>query len=280
MDDPANLKTLVMIHSISLITDDGSTLAVRAAGSGPSVIFLHGFPMDSRMWIPLIELLQPYFHCIAPNFRGFGGSSLSGDYKISELAKDVENVRLHLAGDSPVHLVGLSMGGYVAFEYWRQFGSHLRSLTFTNTKPFADDSQARSNRLAMAEKALSQGAPAALEPMIGQLLADNSRAAEAETRLREMSHGVSPATIAAAQSAMADRRDFVPLLPSLALPSLVVAGQHDRLSPPQITEQWAGQLPRGRFEVVPDSGHLSPLESTSAFHCLLFEFLNSVEAPC
>jgi 3-oxoadipate enol-lactonase len=276
----APVEDVHLIHSISLITEDGGTHAVRAAGSGPPVIFLHGFPLNSTMWLPLIELLQPYFHCIAPDFRGFGGSSLGGDYQISDLAKDIETIRIHLTADSPIHLVGLSMGGYVAFEYWRLFGHNLRSLTLTNTKPSADDSETRSNRMEMSRRAGSEGARVALEPMLTQLLADCSQGSQAEVQLREMIDAASPQAIAAAQAAMAGRRDFLPLLSSLATASLVAAGQYDQLTPTDLTRQWAGQLPSGRFGEIPDSGHLSPLESAPAFSSLLFEFLNSVNAAC
>jgi 3-oxoadipate enol-lactonase len=280
MDYQDDMEKFPLIHSISLITSEGGTLAVKAAGSGPPIIFLHGFPLNSDMWLPLFELLQPYFHCIAPDFRGFGGSTLGNDYQLSDLAQDIETIRKHLAANSRIHLVGLSMGGYVALEYWRMFGDHLHSLTLTNTRPNADNIQARDNRRELSQKVMHAGVEAALEPMINQLLADGSRESDAEKLLRGMIGSCTPQAIVAAQSAMTERRDFSPLLCSMVTRTLVVAGQNDCMTPSSATKQWAEQIPNGRFAEIPGSGHLSPLESPAIFFSILFDFLNSLNTPC
>ena len=159
-----------MIHSISLITSVGETLSVKAAGSGPVVMLLHGFPLDGRMWTYQLEQLSIHCRCLVPELRGFGGSTASRPYQLSDLADDVEQARRHLAPDEQLHLVGLSMGGYVALEYWHKYSSRLRSLTLANTKPQADDQATKAARLIMAQTAREAGAWAAVQSMLPRLL--------------------------------------------------------------------------------------------------------------
>jgi 3-oxoadipate enol-lactonase len=276
VDGPIGVEDMALIHSVSLITDDGETLAVQAAGTGAPAVLLHGFPLDHRMWLPVVQRLSSRFQCLVPDLRGFGGSTLHEDYQLEDLARDVETIRRHLVGDRSIHLIGLSMGGYVAFEYWRQFGENLRSLTLANTKPFADDAQGKANRLEMSQKAISQGSQSALEPMVSLLLAEQSLGTQAESDLRKAIGSTQPESIVAAQTAMANRRDFEAFLNAIAVPTLVVGGQFDRLTPAETTQKWASQLPAGRFLEIPEAGHLTPLESPTLFHSALDEFLTSV----
>jgi pimeloyl-ACP methyl ester carboxylesterase len=140
------------LHEISLIAAAGNTISVKACGKGSAIIFLHGFPLDHRMWLSQLIELSDRFYCLAIEVRGFGGSSLDGEYLLQDLADDVEQVRRLLSPDQPVHLVGLSMGGYVAFEYWRKYRQNLATLTLANTKPGADSEDAKQQRLQMAER--------------------------------------------------------------------------------------------------------------------------------
>lgn len=263
------------MHSLSLITAAGSTLSVQAAGSGPAIILLHGFPLNHQMWIPLQELLAPDYHCIAIDFRGFGGSTLDGDYSIADLARDVETIRAHLAPEEQVHVVGLSMGGYVALEYWRHYAQHVRSLVLSNTKPEADDVVGKTARRQMAQKALEQDVSTVLEPMLARLIAPQAMNTAIEERVREMMQAAGAASVAAAQHAMADRRDFSQLIQSCKLPTLVITGQLDPIAPPESTRQWANRMPDANFFEIANCGHLAPLEHANEFREILQAFLSS-----
>jgi pimeloyl-ACP methyl ester carboxylesterase len=261
-----------VIHSISLIGPHGNTISVAAAGSGPALFLLHGFPVDHHLWLDQFRELSAAYHVIAPEMRGFGSSTLpDGGYSLKDLADDVEFVRQQLVQDQSIHLCGLSMGGYVALEYWHAYRDKLLSLTLLNTKPTADDETARAGRLAMADRALEQGTWPAVQPMLEKLVGHTT----AETKpgvvgvVEAMMQAQMPAAVAAAQRAMAERRDFSSLLDTLRLPVLVVTGDEDTLAPPLATSEWAAQIPDSRFVCLERCGHLSCLEKPEEVNTLL-----------
>ena len=242
------------------------------------MFLLHGFPLDHRMWQHQLSELCERVHVVAVHLRGFGSSTLDeGQYTLAELAQDVEFLRQHLAGNEPIWLCGLSMGGYVALEYWRQFARNLHGLILTNTKPTADNAEAKANRAAMAKKALEQGSWAAVEPMFAKLLSQQSLAAHPELSelVQAMMKTAAPESIAAAQTAMAERRDFTEQLSAIQVPTLVVAGEVDPIAPAEEGRKWSSAIPKARFEVLPGTAHLSPLEDYKAFNKLVLEFVGA-----
>ncbi len=264
-----------MSNSIQILGPRGNTLSVHAAGEGATLFLLHGFPLDHRMWLHQLSGLCDRLHVVAVHLRGFGTSTLDeGNYALAELAQDVEFLRQHLAGNEPIWLCGLSMGGYVALEYWRQFSRNLSGLILTNTKPTGDNAGAKANRAAMAAKALEQGSWAAVEPMFAKLLSEQSLTAQPELveLVQSMMKTSAPAAIAAALSAMAERRDFTDQLSTIRVPTLVVAGEVDPIAPAEEGRKWSSSIPGSRFEVLPRTAHLSPLEDAAAFNRILLEF--------
>ncbi len=261
-----------------MITSSGATLSVKASGTGPVVFLLHGFPLDHRMWLPLIETLRGQYHCIALDLRGFGGSTLDGDYSLADLAEDIECIRARLAQNQQINLVGLSMGGYVALEYWHRYGQHLNSLTLANTKPSADDPAGSAARLEMAQSAISQGAWSAVSPMLSRLLPAKTLETNIGDCVREMMRAASSDAVAAAQRAMARRREFTELIPSVRTPTLVITGELDPIAPPDATRQWSAAIPNCIYREISTSGHLTPLEKPNEFRTILTGFLNGLSA--
>lgn len=267
-----------MSNSIQILGPRGNTLSVHASGEGPTLFLLHGFPLDHRMWQFQLEGLCNRLHVVAVHLRGFGTSTLEEtEFTLAELAGDVEFLRQHLAGDEAIWLAGLSMGGYVALEYWRQYSKHLRGLILSNTKPTADDDSVKVTRRAMGQKALSQGTWAAVEPMFAKLLSEQTVASEPEKAalVKSMMESTAPATISAAQNAMAQRRNFTELLPTIDVPTLVIAGQSDAIMPVAEAELWASKIPNASFVVIPGTAHLSPLEDPTTFNQTILKFLGA-----
>lgn len=262
-------------NSIQILGPRGNTLSVQAAGDGQTLFLLHGFPLDHRMWQYQLDGLKDRLHVVAVQMRGFGASTLDEpEFSLAELAQDVEFLRQHLAGGQSIWLAGLSMGGYVAFEYWRQYSSQLRGLILCNTKPTADNETAKAGRLAMGQKALSEGTWAAVEPMFGKLLSEQTVASKPETvtLVKSMMQSVAPATVSAAQNAMAQRRDFTELLPTIQTPTLVIAGQTDPIAPAAEGAVWSREIPNSSFLAIPNTAHLSPLEDPTAFNQAVHRF--------
>lgn len=269
-----------MINQLSLIGHGGSSLSVRAAGTRPAIIFAHGFPLNNELWIHQLNAFGEKYHAIAPDFVGFGNSSrepeLLEEITIGGFARDLELVRAHLSGGQPIVLCGLSMGGYVALEYWSQFAGKLRGLVIVNSKPTLDTEEARAGRMAMAEKA-EQG-DNVLEGMEHKLLGQTSLDSRPDVCMatRQMIADTALPTVAAAQRAMANRQNFETRLAKLAIPTLVIGGEEDPLASVAATETWASKIPDSHLEIIPASGHLTPLESPKEFNAALQNFLTQV----
>lgn len=234
------------------------------------MLFLHGFPLDHRLWLDQLEMIDR--HCVAIDLPGFGKSDpvLSETLTMDALADDVA---AFLDGE-PADIVSLSMGGYVALALWERHPHVVRSLVFMDTKAEADTDESRAGRRTMAEGVVADGAASLVEPMIDALLAGGA-GTWAKARLRTMIEGTPVETIVAALGGMAARPDRTGLLASIDVPALVVVGDADRLIPVGQAEVMAKALPHGRLEVVADAGHLPPLEQPATVNRLLAGFLDS-----
>ncbi|MGN6545160.1 MAG: alpha/beta fold hydrolase [Aureliella sp.] len=260
-----------------LVMPGGHSIAVRVFGSGRPVMLVHGFPLDSTIWRKQFDALAAEgFQVIAPDLRGFGNSSpIVGPMTMADFAEDLEHVRQVLAADQKLVLVGLSMGGYVAFEYWKRHAGYLSKLVLVDTRPYADTTEARQARYAMAERALQEGTWQAASPMLGKLLSVQTLEHDTETTewLKAMMSQVRPKTLAAAQHAMAERHDFSSELEDMSIPTLVIVGEHDSIAPPSEAQSWSAQMPTAELVIIPASGHLPQIENSRPFNEALLKFL-------
>jgi 3-oxoadipate enol-lactonase len=267
------------MNTLSFLAKRGNLISVTIAGEGPPLVLLHGFPLDHRQWAQQLETLSKHYRVIAPNLRGFGHSTLTEEpYSLADLADDVEQVRQHLTDNQSIALCGLSMGGYVAFEYWRRYARNLRALILTNTKPDADSDQAKAARLAMIEQAKQSGSWQAISGMLPKLISPAHYAERGAIyqATEQMLRACSVDALCMAQRAMAARADFISSLPSLLTPTLVVSGEEDSIAPPAATRKWAAVIPDSECHVLPAAAHLTPLEQPQQFNRLLHEFLSSM----
>ncbi|MEO8268987.1 MAG: alpha/beta fold hydrolase [Aureliella sp.] len=266
------------MNRLSFLAARGNLISVTIAGEGTPLILLHGFPLDHRLWLQQLDCLSAHYRVIAPDLRGFGQSTLTEEpYSMADLAEDVEQVRLHLTDDQPIAVCGLSMGGYVAFEFWRRYSRSLTALILANTKPQADTEHARAARYAMIEQARQLGSWHAIAGMLPKLLSEHhlSERGSQFCAAEEMLRACTTDALSSAQSAMAERTDFIALLPSLATPTLVITGQEDSIAPPDATRKWAAVMPNSQCHVLADAAHLTPIEQPQQFNRLVHDFLES-----
>ncbi|MFV1958045.1 MAG: alpha/beta fold hydrolase [Planctomycetota bacterium] len=242
---------------------DGYRLAYGDSGRGPTALFVHGFPLDASMWREQIGLLEEQRRCIAPDLRGFGLSEpsiepvLGMDAHAEDLVALMDRLEIDRAD-----VVGLSMGGYVALALAEHHPERVRSLALVDTKAEADAPAARGARDAMAERIAAEGREGLATEMAAVLLAPGAPA-WLRARVRTMIEGTRAETIVAALEGMRDRPDRRIVLRELTLPVAVIVGEHDTLTPPPAAEAMATRADAS-FTVVPDAGHLSPLENPTA----------------
>lgn len=272
-------------RQIELVMPAGHTLTVHAYGSGQPMVLLHGFPLDAAIWQPCCaSLTSAGYQVLAPDLRGFGASvdrtavASESAFTIADLADDIHQMCSVLIGRDKYILGGLSLGGYVAFEVWKRHGEHLRALILCNTKPQADNDAARQGRLAMAEKALKESTWDAVAPMLGKLLSEHTLRQDSATteKIKTMMSAVPAHVVAAVQRAMAERHDFTNELNLIRLPTLVITGEHDSISPPDDNRQWAARIANHRLEIIPGAAHLPQVEATDALCEVMLSFVRNV----
>ncbi len=254
-------------------------MAYIERGEGMPVVLVHGFPLDHTMWETQIEPLARAFRVIAPDLRGFGHSGASdGAVTMEQMADDLAGLLDAMGIDEPVALCGLSMGGYVAFQFWRRHRRRLRGLILADTRAQNDTPEVAAGRLEMAQRVLQDGPAPLVETMMPKLFAEATVANRPEVveSLRQVMMGTDPTGIAAAARGMAERPDVTDLLPTIDCPTLVIVGNQDAISPPEEMSQIAAAIPDARFVEIAASGHMSPMEKPVAVNLALLKFLDSL----
>jgi len=253
------------------------SLAADVRGEGPALLLIHGFPLDRTLWAHQVAALAGWRR-IAPDLRGLGASDVPGEgYEMAAYADDLVML-LDRLGVRRAVVAGLSMGGYVAFEMLRRHRDRIAGLILLDTRADADGPEARENRDDLAAVAQSEGARAVAERLLPRLVGRSTQQTQPHLveQIREMMAQAPTAGIVGALLAMRDRPDATPLLGAIGLPTLVVVGQEDELTPPSLAREMAGAIPSAALRIIPGAGHLSPLEAPTAVTRVCAEFLEAV----
>jgi 3-oxoadipate enol-lactonase len=257
------------------ITVNGVSLAVEIRGEGPAILFIHGYPHDRRLWAHQVENLEECRR-IVPDLRGMGQSDAPDlGYSMATYAADLAAL-LDALGVDEVVLCGLSMGGYIAFEFLRRWRSRVRGLVLMDTRAEADSAEGRRGRDAAAATAREGGAEVVAESLLPGMVSPETRTKSPEIleSVRAMMAATPVAGMVGALAAMRDRPDSTPLLATLtALPTLVVVGENDSLTPPERSRAIAQAIPGARLVIVPGAGHVPPMERPKQVTEALREFL-------
>lgn len=253
-------------------------LHVVEAGAGPPLLLVHGFPLDHTMWQAQIEELARDARILAPDLRGFGGSEAAGEIvSMEDFADDLAALLDVRQIEEPVVFCGLSMGGYIAWQFFLRHRTRLRALILCDTRAAADTPVAAEARRVNAGRVLSEGVGFLAEAMLEKLFAAETRQRRPEVveSIRRRMLSASPQGVAAALRGMAARPNMSAWLPQMDLPTLVVCGQEDALSTVEEMRGIAAQLPQARFVEIARAGHMSPVEQPQAVNQAIREFLAS-----
>jgi len=251
---------------------DGAHLFYLDQGRGPGLLAIHAFPLHSRMWAEQVTALQGSHRVVAPDLRGFGKSSPAPEVlTMGMAAADLEALLDHLALGQVV-VLGLSMGGYAAFELYRRCPARIRALVLADTRAGADSEEGRAARLKFAEDAMAHGIRWVAEQMLPKLLGPSPAVAVRE-KVRRVIQENAPEAVAAAQRGMAVRADSRELLGRISCPTLVLVGEGDALTPPSEAEALRSAIPHARLAVLPGGSHLSNVDAAAAFNSELQSFL-------
>jgi YbgC/YbaW family acyl-CoA thioester hydrolase len=257
------------------MTVNGVSLAVELRGSGPAVLFVHGFPLDRNVWRHQLDTLTG-FRRIAPDLRGMGRSDAPDlGYSMATYAEDLVAL-LDALGEGQVVLCGLSLGGYVAFEFLRRWRERVRGLILLDTRAEADSAEGRRARDTLIGRVREQGAIAAAEAMLPRFFTPQVSADIIE-RVRTTILETPVAGLVGALSAMRERPDSTPLLGTLTgIPTLILVGAEDAITPPAIAQGMAAAIPGARLMEIPGAGHLPVIEQPVPTTRAILKFLQSL----
>jgi len=222
--------------------------------SRPTALLLHAFPLDSRMWEDLASTLDGADHpVVAPDLPG----------EEPELGFEVWARRVLGLVDGPFVPVGCSMGGYLAFELWRQAPDRIPALVLADTRATPDSPEQRIARDDSIRVLGEAGREAFWDDLAPKVFAEGVDPAVVE-RARSIALEQPVTGLVATQETIRDRVDSRPTLASIDVPVLVLVGEEDRLTPPADAEAMVAALPDARFSRIAGAGHLAPLEQPAA----------------
>lgn len=255
-------------------------LHTREAGVGRPLVLLHAFPLSSAMWLSQREGLAEVCRVITPDQRGFGGTPLGHDPPSLDEAADDLAALLDARGLDRVVLGGLSMGGYVAMAFLRRHPARVEALVLADTRAGADSPEGRAKRERIADAVLTEeGASIVVDEVLGTLVGETTMARRALVfgRVKAFVQAAPPYAVAWAQRAMAARPDSSPDLAATDVPTLVLVGEEDTLTPPSAAEGIVEIMPAARLVRLPGAGHLSAVETPEAFNEAVRDFLAGLD---
>jgi 3-oxoadipate enol-lactonase len=259
---------------------NGAKLNVLELGDSQAkpIVLIHGFPLSHEMWNPQIELLKRGFRVVAYDLRGHGESDVGdGQYTMELLADDLIGLLDSLKIEKAI-LCGFSMGGYIALRTAEKSEDRVERLILCDTKAEADSNEAKLKRAATIRSVKEQGMKPFIESQIHALL--RPQTITQNPAIVELVRGMiqrnSPLGICGALLAMAGRTDTSTVLPNLKIPTLILVGENDTLTPPELSKSMHGKIPQSSMHIIQRAGHLSNLENNEDFNRHLGDFLSNL----
>jgi pimeloyl-ACP methyl ester carboxylesterase len=253
---------------------NGRQVGYDDVGSGDPIVFLHGFPHRRSLWAPQLGALVDRARCIAPDLRGFGESQALAPYSMDRYADDVVELLDHLRLERAV-VCGISMGGYVAFALWRRHPARVRGLVLMDTRSGVDSPEAVLKRRDMIALARQRGSGAVADAMITGMVGRSTRekCPEVVDAVHSMLESAPVEGVVGALEAMISRADSTPTLGTIDVPTLIVVGEEDALTPAKESRAMHDAIPGSTLEVIARAGHVANVERSAAVNHVLSEFM-------
>jgi 3-oxoadipate enol-lactonase len=262
---------IAVVDSLDIGYDDVGT------GSEVPLLLVHAFPLNRTMWAPQVSALVERCRCVAPDLRGFGASSVTPSYSMEQYADDLAHLldALHI---EKVVFCGISMGGYIGFAFWRRHKQRVRAFVLADTRASADADETLVRRRQLIQLARTDGAIAVANLQIPSMIGKTSR--EKQPDIYDAVHRMMAQApvdgIVGATEAMMVRPDSTGMLATIDVPTLILVGEEDAITPVKEARAMQERIPASRIEVIAQAGHLSSVERPAAFNHLLTEFLGAL----
>jgi pimeloyl-ACP methyl ester carboxylesterase len=241
------------------------------------LVLIHGHPFDHTMWNPQVEAFAASRRVIAPDLRGYGASPPSPAVTgFEEFAADIRALLDDVKVERCV-LIGLSMGGQIAMDFYRQFPDRVRGLVLADTFPAAETPEGVRTRHDMADRLLREGMRGYADEVLEKMVAPSADA-QVKAHVHGMMTATSPQTAAAALRARAARPDYRDLLTRVTVPALVVVGADDTYTPVSDAAAMHAALPDSALHIIEGTAHMPNLERPKEFNEALESFLARIDS--
>jgi 3-oxoadipate enol-lactonase len=260
------------------IVSDGTELFYNIRGSGAPVVLLHPFPVNHRFWEGVVPSLEQRYQLILPDLRGHGDSPPgNGPATMAKHALDLARLCNELEINKAI-FAGVSIGGYILFEFWRRSRERVSALILSNTRAAAEMAEGRANRAKSIQEVEQRGPALFVDSMLPKVLGRTSIEARPDrvAATREMMSQMSVRGIVALQQGMAERPDSMATLKTIDVPTLIVGAEEDTVTPISDAEIMRANISGSRMEIVPKAGHYAALEQPEYCGRVLRNFLDSV----
>ena len=255
----------------------GRTVRYLEAGVGRPMLLLHAFPLNADMWRPQLERPPAGWRLIAPDFRGFGETSIDGDdVGMDDYAGDILMLMDDLALERPV-VGGLSFGGYVTFALFRRAPERIGGMVLADTRSTADTEDGLLARRTLLEAVRREGLAGVPDRQIPKVLGATTRHERPEVvaAVRRLIEGNGAPAIEAAIVALMRRPDSTADLNRINVPTLIIVGEEDEITPIADAQAMHRAIDGSSLVVLPRAGHLSNLEAPEAFSTTISEWVAS-----
>lgn len=257
---------------------NGLSVFLEGSSKSKPIIFVHGFPFDHTMWQSQVDLLSEKYFCVTYDIRGLGESPAGdGQFTMESFVDDLEKISDELKLVQPV-LCGLSMGGYISLRALERMQEKFSAVILCDTRADADGNEGKLKRAAAIKKINTEGLNLFTRDFITNCYGDlykQIHKTEFEKRIAKSS-GFVPAGIKGSLLAMLSRTDTSDYLDKIKIPTLVICGEFDTLTPPAIMKPMADKINGAKFVIIKDSGHMSPVENSTEVNHAIQKFLDKL----
>ncbi len=258
------------------LSSNGTTLYYNDVGqpSGPPIMLIHGFPLSHEMWVNQIEVLKSAYRVVAFDLRGQGRSEVGdGQFTLEFLVDDLIALLDHLKIEKTV-LCGLSMGGYVSLRAVERNTERVSGLVLCDTKPEADSNETKLARGASIRAIKRNGVGAYAETFLKGGLSPTSlkdrSLVEAAAKIIRQNQALG---LCGTLLALAGRTDTTSFLPKIKVPTLILVGEQDTITPPEHSRRMQSLVQNSELHIIPQAGHMSNMENPTTFNTYLLNFL-------
>jgi pimeloyl-ACP methyl ester carboxylesterase len=258
------------------LPSDDAVLYYEVAGRGPDIVLLHPFPLNRHCWDDIVPTLSTRYRVVTPDLRAHGDSDQGdGPVTMAKLAADLERLSRELE-ISKALFVGVSIGGYAMFEFWRQHRERVAGIVLSNTRAGAETSEGQANRERIAEQVLREGTASFIDDMLTRLLSPTTRTNRPDIvgKARAMMQRMSPQDIAAVQRGMAERRDSIATLSGINVPAVVIVGADEVRAEAELMRD---RIPGSNLYVIQNAGHYAAMEHPEEYARILRQFADGIQ---